>query len=152
MKCPIQAFVACAMFIGGCATRPEAPQTAMTGNLVVRNSTEYTLTVTRIGMPVTRGREHDRGPGGGGERFYPIVSVSPYQTTALTNKDRGIVVGFFADLCDTLGHKQRIGSYSRTIVIKPASKTPRVITIRKRDLARQMRRCSSLTNTEARTS
>ena len=124
------------MFIGGFATKPEAPQTAMTGNLVVRNLTEYTLTVTRIGMPVTRGREHDRGPGGGGERFYPIVYVSPYQTITLTNKDRGIVIGFFADQCDTSGHKQRIGSYSRTIVIKPASKTPRIITIRKRDLAR----------------
>src|ERR1039457_2054695 len=32
MKCPVQAFVAFAMFIGGCATKPEAPQTAMTGN------------------------------------------------------------------------------------------------------------------------
>jgi hypothetical protein len=31
------------MFIGGCATKPEAPQTAMTGNLVVRNLTEYIL-------------------------------------------------------------------------------------------------------------
>src|ERR1017187_196666 len=136
MKCPVQAFVAFAMFIGGCATKPEAPQTAMTGNLIVQNLTEYTLTVTRIGMPVTRGREHDRGPGGGGERFYPIVYVSPYQTITLTNKDPGIVIGFFAEQCDTLGHKQHIGSYSRTIVIKPASKTPRVITIRKRNLAR----------------
>jgi hypothetical protein len=135
MKCPVQAFVAFALFIGGCATKPEAPQAAMTGNLVVRNLTEYTLTVTRIGMPVTRGREHDRGPGGGGERFYPIVYVSPYQTITLTNKDSGIVIGFFADQCDTSGHKQHIGSYSRTIVIKPASKTPRIITIRKRDLA-----------------
>ena len=136
MKCPVQAFVAFEMFIGGCATKPEAPQTAMTGNLVVRNLTEYTLSVTRIGVPVTSGREHDRGPGGGGERFYPIVYVSPYQTTTLTNKDRGIVIGFFADQCDKSGHKQRIGSYSRTIVIKPASRTPRIITIRKRDLAR----------------
>jgi hypothetical protein len=132
MKCPVQAFVAFAMFIGGCATKPEAPQTAMTGNLVVRNLTEYTLSVTRIGVPLA----HGRGPGGIGERFYPIVYVSPYQTITLTNKDSGIVIGFFADQCDTLGHKQRIGSYSRTIVIKPASKTPRIITIRKRDLAR----------------
>jgi hypothetical protein len=132
MKCPVQAFIAFAMFIGGCATKPEAPQTAMTGNLVVRNLTEYTLSVTRIGVPLT----HGRGPGAVGERFYPIVSVSPYQTIALTNKDPGIVIGFFADQCDTLGHKQHIGSYSRTIVIKPSSKTPRVITIRKRDLAR----------------
>ena len=104
----------------------------MTGNLVVRNLTEYTLSVTRIGVPLT----HRRGPGGVGERFYPIVYVSPYQTITVTNKDPGIVIGFFADQCDTLGHKQRIGSYSRTIVIKPASKTPRIITIRKRDLAR----------------
>ena len=132
MKCPVQAFVALAVFIGGCATKPEAPQTALTGNLVVRNSTEYTLSVTRIGVPVT----HGRGPDGVGERFYPIVNVSPYQTITLTNKDLGIVIGFFADQCDTSGHKQRIGSYSRTIVIKPASKTPRIITIRKRDLAR----------------
>jgi|ERR1035438_7627026 hypothetical protein len=132
MKCPVQAFVALAMFIGGFATKPEAPQTAMTGNLVVRNLTEYTLSVTRIGVPLA----HGRGPGGIGERFYPIVYVSPYQTITLTNKDSGIVIGFFADQCDTLGHKQRIGSYSRTIVIKPASKTPRIITIRKRDLAR----------------
>jgi hypothetical protein len=132
MKCPVQAFVALAMFIGGFATKPEAPQTAMTGNLVVRNLTEYTLSVTRIGVPLA----HGRGPGGVGERFYPIVYVSPYQTITLTNKDSGIVIGFFADQCDTLGHKQRIGSYSRTIVIKPASKTPRIITIRKRDLAR----------------
>jgi hypothetical protein len=36
MKCPIQAFVAFAMFIGGCATKPEAPQTALTGNLIVQ--------------------------------------------------------------------------------------------------------------------
>jgi hypothetical protein len=36
MKCPIQAFVAFAMFIGGRATKPEPPQTAMTGNLVVQ--------------------------------------------------------------------------------------------------------------------
>jgi hypothetical protein len=136
MKCPVQAFVAFAVLIGGCATEPEAPQTALAGNLIVRNLTEYTLSVTRIGMPVTRGREHDRGSGGGGERFYPIVYVSPYQTITLTNKDPGIVIGFFADQCDTLGHKQHIGSYSRTIVIKPASKTPRIITIRKRDLAR----------------
>jgi hypothetical protein len=104
----------------------------MTGNLVVQNLTEYILSVTRIGVPLT----HGRGPGGGGERFYPIVYVSPYQTITLTNKDPGLVIGFFADQCDTLGHKQRIGSYSRTIVIKPASKTPRIITIRKRDLAR----------------
>ena len=33
MKCPVQAFVALAMFIGGCATKPEAPQTAMTARL-----------------------------------------------------------------------------------------------------------------------
>ena len=132
MKCLVQAFVAFAMLIGGCATKPEAPQTALTGNLIVQNLTEYTLSVTRIGVPLT----HGRGPGGGGERFYPIVYVSPYQTITLTNKDPGIVIGFFADQCDTLGLKQRIGSYSRTIVIKPASKTPRIITIRKRDLAR----------------
>src|ERR1019366_4027054 len=111
MKCLVQAFVAFAMCIGGCATKPEAPQTAMTSNLVVRNLTEYTLTVTRIGVPLT----HGRGPGGGGERFYPIVYVSPYQTITLTNKNPGIVIGFFADQCDTLGHKQHIGSYSRTI-------------------------------------
>ena len=37
MKCPVQAFVALAMFIGGCATKPEGPQIAMTGNLVVQN-------------------------------------------------------------------------------------------------------------------
>ena len=120
------------MFIGGCATKPEAPQTAMTGNLVVQNLTEYTVSVTRIGVPLT----HRRGPGGVGERFYPIVYVSPYQTITVTNKDPGIVIGFFADQCDTLGHEQHIGSYSRSIVIKPASKTPRIITIRKRDLAR----------------
>ena len=134
MKYPVQAFVAFAMFIGGCATKPEAPETAMTGNLVVQNLTEYTLSVTRIGVPLTPGRkvslfEEDR-------RCYPIVYVSPHQTITLTNKDQRIELGFFADQCDTLGHKQRIGSYSRTIVIKPASKTPRIITIRKRDLAR----------------
>jgi len=120
------------MFIGGCATKPEAAQTAMTGNLVVRNLTEYSLSVTRIGVHLTHGRGH----GGVGERFYPIVYVSPYQTITLTNKDSGIVIGFFADQYDTSGHKQRIGSCSRSIVIKPASKTPKIITIRKRDLAR----------------
>src|ERR1035441_7583896 len=106
MKCPVQAFVALAMFIGGFATKPEAPQTAMTGNLVVRNLTEYTLSVTRIGVPLS----HGRGPGGGGERFYPIVYVSPYQTITLTNKDPGIVIGFFADprrLFETGAHAQR---------------------------------------------
>jgi hypothetical protein len=36
MKCPVQAFVAFAIFIGRCVTKPEAPQTAMTGNLVVQ--------------------------------------------------------------------------------------------------------------------
>jgi len=45
MKCPVQSFVACAMFIGGIATKPELPKTAMTGNLVVQNLTEYTLSV-----------------------------------------------------------------------------------------------------------
>ena len=33
MKCPVQAFVAFAMFIGGCATKPKAPETAITAKL-----------------------------------------------------------------------------------------------------------------------
>ena len=131
-----QVVLAFVVFIVGCATKPEVSQTALTGNLIVQNWTEYTLTVTRIGMPITRGRGHERGPCDGGERFYPAVYVSPYQTITLTNKDPGIVIGFFADQCDKSGHKQNMGSYSRTIIIKLASKTPTVITIRKRDLAR----------------
>jgi hypothetical protein len=82
------------MFIYGCATKPEAPKAALTGNQVVRNLTEYTLSVTRIGVPLTT---HGRERGGVGERSYPIVYVSPYQTITLTNEDPGIVIGFFAD-------------------------------------------------------
>jgi hypothetical protein len=41
MKCPVQAFVAFAMFIGGCATKPEAPQTAMTGNQSGKRKAEF---------------------------------------------------------------------------------------------------------------
>jgi hypothetical protein len=33
MKCPVQAFVAFAMSMGGCATKPEAPQSAITARL-----------------------------------------------------------------------------------------------------------------------
>jgi hypothetical protein len=33
MKCPVQAFVAFAIFIGGCATMPEAPPAAITARL-----------------------------------------------------------------------------------------------------------------------
>ena len=53
MRCPVQAFVAFATLIGGCASKPEAPQTALTGNLIVQNLTEYILSVTRIGVPLT---------------------------------------------------------------------------------------------------